>query len=252
MKINSKKSLIIFSCLASAVLIFVIYNNYQNKTSFHSKKERIIKNTKQDRVTQKVNQTKNSQFKKDFDKVLQISESELYLGKKNAPITIVEYASLSCPHCAAFYQKAFDQLNEDFIKTGKVRFVYRDFPLNQPALAGALIAVCRAQIEEENRAQNYYNFVKALYKNQDSWAFDPSFVNKLESIALLDGISSEKFNSCIEDKDLQEKILKARLIASQSLNIRSTPTFFINQKLIEGFIDYKTLKKEIIKELNNI
>ena len=95
--------------------------------------------------------------------------------------------------------------------------------------------------------------IKALFKTQDSWAFDPKFIEKLQSIAQLDGMSLEKFNSCVNDKNLQEKILKDRMEASQALKIQSTPTFFINGEKSEGYVDYVSIKKIIdikLAELN--
>ncbi len=241
--LKSKTFIILLAIVIIVVIIFaLIVKNY--------KTEKFLNQENQEKVANEINKNSTTQVSDSQKKVLEIAKSELFLGDENAKITIVEYASLSCPHCASFYLNAFEKLNEEYIETKKVKFVYRDFPLNQPALAGAMVAICRSKIASENQAQNYYNFVKALYKNQDSWAFDENFIAKLESIAFLDGMSQEQFNACVEDKKLQEQILKARLIAAQSLNLASTPTFYINDEIVEGFIDYKTLKKVIEKELN--
>lgn len=245
--LKSKKILIaLLVIIVAAAGIFIIIGKNEEEKSYKVQTAKA-----QNSVSKSVN-SDNSQIQSSGRKLLKVSKSELYLGEKNAPVTIIEYASLSCPHCAAFYEKAYQKLYKKYIKTGKVKFVYRDFPLNQPALAGAVVAVCKSEeVEAENRAESYYNFIKALFKNQDSWAFDENFIKKLESIALLDGMSKIKFDECIDDKKLQEKILKARLAAAKSLNLRSTPTFFINNTKIEGFIDYKTLKKAIEKQLKN-
>jgi protein-disulfide isomerase len=162
---------------------------------------------------------------------------------------MIEYSSLSCPHCAAFNREAIEKIKSEYIETKKVQFIHRDFPLNQPALAAGMFAICQAN----KNSEKYYTLIKALFKTQDSWAFDPKFIEKLQSIAQLDGMSSEKFNSCVNDKNLQEKILKDRMEASQALKIQSTPTFFINGEKSEGYVDYVSIKKIIdikLAELN--
>ena len=88
-----------------------------------------------------------------------------------------------------------------------------------------------------------------MFKTQDNWAFDQKFIEKLEAIFKLDGMSSEAFNSCVNDKSLQEKILKHRMEVAKSLFIKSTPSFFVNGEISEGYVDYVTLKKLIDKKL---
>ncbi|MCE3255318.1 MAG: DsbA oxidoreductase [Rickettsiaceae bacterium] len=175
--------------------------------------------------------------------------SDLVLGDKNAPITMIEYASLSCPHCATFYSDAFPKLNEEYIKTGKVKFIYRDFPLNQPALVAAQLGLCQVKNHEAD-AEKYYDFVKLMFKTQESWAFDEKFASKLETITRLDGMSAGKFNSCVKDAKMQEELLKRRMEASQALQISSTPTFFVNKEVISGYSGYGEIKNAIEKQLS--
>ncbi len=246
-----KKLLIALAIVAIIAFSALIIRNYTTKTSFKYGNGEVenLAHQAQDAVSGAVvGEAQNN--KTEIDKtILEISPSEFVLGDKSAPVTIVEYASLSCPHCASFYRDAFESLKKDYIETGKVKFVYRDFPLNQPALAAAMVAVCRVSGEEENKAEIYHNFVKALFKTQDSWAFDPQYIDKLEAIAMLDGMAQETFKKCLENKKLQEKILVARMSSSKSLSINSTPTFFINGEAFEGFVDYKTIKKAIDEKL---
>ncbi len=180
---------------------------------------------------------------------LKISPNDIVIGDKNAPITIIEYASLSCPHCATFYSEAFAKLKADYIDSGKVKFAYRDFPLNQPALAAGMLALCQVK-DPAKDAQKYYNFIKVLFRTQESWAFVEDFSAKLETIAKLDGMSHDKFDECIKNKNLQEKILKHRLEAAQTLQISSTPTFFINGEVLSGYGGYSDIKNVIEKKLN--
>ncbi len=215
-----------------------------------------------DKDNKKITNSTQEQAKEQADKnikiiegegknLLEINSNDIVLGDKNAPLTIVEYASLSCPHCATFYSDGFPKLKKEYIATGKVKFIYRDYPLNQPALIAGMLALC--QVKDRNAdAEKYHNFIKALFKTQDSWAFAEDFALKLETIAKLDGISSEKFKSCITDPTLQDSILKSRMAAAKGLQIQSTPTFFIGDEVINGYNGYGDLKTIIEKKLPNI
>ena len=129
---------------------------------------------------------------------------------------------------------------------------HRDFPLNQPALAASMFALCQAQDHKDEMVEKYYSLIKALFKTQESWAFDPKYIEKLQSIAQLDGMSPDRFNKCINDQALQKKILELRMEAAKGLNIKSTPTFFVNGEVSEGYVDYVTIKKLIDKKLSEI
>ena len=113
-----------------------------------------------------------------------------------------------------------------------------------------MLAECQANDNKEDPDKKYFMTLKALFKTQDTWAFDQKFTEKLESIAQLDGMSSDRFKKCISDQSLQDKILNVRMDAAKSLQLRSTPSFFINGEIAEGFIDYKTLQKLIDAELS--
>ncbi len=186
--------------------------------------------------------------------ILEIKESDMVLGDKNAPITIIEYASMSCPHCAEFYSEGLNQLQENYIKTSKVNLVYRDFPLNQQALTAGMFAMCQANKikDKEAMVQRYYELIKILFKTQDSWAFDENYKLKLQSIAKLDGVSNEAFQECIKNAQIEQSILKTKLEAAQGLNIESTPTFFIGDKVLKGYSSYNDIKNAIEDKLNEI
>lgn len=249
---NSRKISIILisSCLVIGFLALII-NNYKNKTSIKdvaTQDSQTQEQVAQDSVNQAVNQDAQDNEETVVIKTSEILKplpSDIILGDKSAPVVIIEYSSLSCPHCAAFHREAFEKIKNEYIDTKKVQFIHRDFPLNQPALAASMLALCQA----EGNAQKYYMFLKALFKTQDSWAFDQQFLEKLKAIAQLDAMSAEKFNACVNDKKLQEKILTNRIEASKALEIKSTPTFYINQEALEGYTDYVTLKNLIDKKL---
>lgn len=254
-KLSHKKGII----LAIAIVLLIgfgalVAHNYKTKTSFkyNSQTAEEIKpeQNSQDAVNAAVNQDAAAlEAARKNSNLLKVLSSDFTMGEKNAPVLMIEYASLSCPHCAAFARESFEKLKTDYIDSGKVLFIYRDFPLNQSALTAAMFAECQAYDNKPQMSEKYFSTLKALMKTQDSWAFDEKFAEKLEAIAKLDGMSSDRFKSCINDKNLQESILNKRIDAARSLQIKSTPSFFVNGEASEGYVDYQTLKKLIEKKL---
>lgn len=166
---------------------------------------------------------------------------DIVLGKPDAPITIFEYASLSCPHCAEFDKEILPQIKKDWIDTGKARLIFRDFPLNAQALHAAVLAHCAP-------ADEFYPFVDLLFGNQDTWLRAEDIDAALGKLGVLGGVTPEKFAACQADKPLSDKILSAQLQASHDYDVSSTPTFFINGHKIEGALPYT----EFAKTLNDL
>jgi protein-disulfide isomerase len=260
-KFTAKKLALILTSLAILVgFSALIVNNYQTKTSFkdvNNKNPEAIKNQPQDIVSAEVNK-EAQKITDDYKNIIQAADklailkpnkNDIIYGNKDAPIVMIEYASLSCPHCATFHREAFERLKTEYINDGKLQFIHRDFPLNQPALLGAMIAVCDSENSGADKSKKYYSFLRALFKTQDAWAFDEKFSEKLESIAKLDGMSSQKFNSCANNIDLQKQILTTRMQAARILTLQSTPSFFINDEFLNGYVDYQTIKNIIDKKL---
>lgn len=186
--------------------------------------------------------------KKTTDLIGEIA-GDIVLGDKNAPITIIEYASLSCPHCANFHEDVFSKIKKEYVDKNKVKFIYRDFPLNQSALLASLTAHCYAKNNNYD-PKKYYNFIKVLFKNQDNWAFDENFFEKIKSIAKLSGMTSDEFQKCSVDQKMLDKILKKRQKAAQELQIQSTPSFILNGQKLINYHGFKKFKKAIDQELN--
>lgn len=261
MKKNSKKLTIAFIALVALVSFSaLIIHNYKTKTSFkysNQKAEEFKPEEKpQDAVNAAVkesaaNPTPSTSTERN-NEILKVLPADFVLGSQDAPVVMIEYASLSCPHCATFVRESFEKLKSEYIDSGKVKFVYRDFPLNQSALIASMFALCQANDNKSELPEKYYVTLKALFKTQDSWAFDEKYAEKLESIARLDGMSAERFKSCINDRVLQEKVLNMRMEAAKALQIKSTPAFFINGEVSEGYIDYLTLKNLIEKKLAEV
>jgi protein-disulfide isomerase len=167
---------------------------------------------------------------------------EIEIGKADAPVTIIEYASLSCPHCAAFHKDVFPALKSGYIDTGKVHFVIREFPHNEAALGGAVIARCL----EPSR---YFAFTSVLFAKQEDWAFKRDSLTPLRALAKQAGMTDGEFDKCINDENLQQKILAGR-DEGEKKGVHSIPSFFVNGKLLKGESTLEALAEAMKPYLN--
>ncbi len=163
---------------------------------------------------------------------------EQVLGEANAPVTIVEYASLSCSHCREFHEKTLPELKTRYIDTGKVRLIFRDFPLDNFAMAGAMIARCGGE-------GKYFPIVDAFFKGQSSITNDTDIFKWLENFGKQVGLTTESFEACLSNRELQDNLTSVRETASQKFGVNSTPTFFINGKIVRGALTIEEFEKEI-------
>ena len=145
------------------------------------------------------------------------AHGEIAEGAVDAKVTIIEYASASCPHCAAFYTDVYPALKKDYIDTGKVRFIFREFPHNDAGLGGFMVARCAAP-------DKYMNVVGVLFKTQATWMPNP--LEGLKAIAQQAGLTEQAFNDCIKNVDVAKKILDERKRA-ESFGVTGIPTIFI-------------------------
>jgi protein-disulfide isomerase len=159
------------------------------------------------------------------------------LGPDNAPVTIIEYASLTCPHCAHFAKTAFPELKKRYIDTGKVRYIFREFALN-PLDAGAIML---ARCLDKDK---YFAFVDVLFNQQDKWVVQKP-IEPLLAIAKQAGFSKESFDACLKNQKLLDNIEAQRNRASEKFGVNSTPTFFINGKISRGGASLEDIEKEI-------
>ncbi len=173
------------------------------------------------------------------DGVPPITGDDVVLGKADAPVTIIEYASLSCPHCAEFEAETWPQVKKEWLETGKAKYVFRDFPLNGPAFRGSLLARCAARAE-------FYPFIEELYANQNTWVSDDeaATMTALQRIGVVGGVSADRFAACHADKTLQQKIAASEA-AAQAAGVDSTPTFFINGTKVAGALAYSDFNKAL-------
>ena len=175
------------------------------------------------------------------EQVLEVTENGIFLGDENAPVTIVEYASMSCPHCAQFHNDTFDDLKTKYIDTGKVKFVFRDFPLDEPALRGAMLSRCAGK----EGSESYLKYLKVLFSTQQNWAPKKNYIEVLSNIAKLGGMKGEEFEACMADKEVETRIMTGKYYAAKFLEIRSTPSFYINGVLHRGAQNMKYLSEAI-------
>ena len=163
----------------------------------------------------------------DAKTVLQITKDDRILGNPEAPITIVEYASLTCPHCAHFANDILPEIKKEWIDTGKAKLVLRDFPLDEPALRAAMIARCAPP-------ERYYAFADTFFAAQEKWVRSGDYREALARLAKLGGMGQAEFDTCIKNTELENKIVEGRLRATQELKVSSTPTFFVNGSKLAG------------------
>ncbi len=152
---------------------------------------------------------------------MNIVAGDFVMGKADAPVTIVEYASLTCPHCAKFHSDTLPGLKKEFIDTGKVRLVYRDFPLDNSALAASMVARCAGQAR-------YFGFIHTFFASQSNWARSSNPVDALAKLALLGGMSKTDFDACLKNKEVGDAVLAQRLEGEKTYKVNSTPTLYIN------------------------
>ena len=149
---------------------------------------------------------------------------EMAMGSPDAPNTIIEYASMTCPHCALFQKDVLPQIKTKYIDTGKARYILREFPLDNLAVAAFMLARCSGD-------DRYFPMVDALFETQDVWAVTGSEgKEKLLLIARQSGMSKDKFDQCLGDKELFDKIVETRTRGNEKFGVNSTPSFFVNGK----------------------
>lgn len=145
---------------------------------------------------------------------------DVWLGKADAPVTIIEYASMTCSHCAAFHAETYPKLVKDYIDTGKARFVLREFPLD--ALAAAAFMLARYAGDKRTA------IVDLLFSQQKNWAFVDKPLDALQATMKQTGMSDDSFKKCLDDRALYQNVIKDRETAATKFSINSTPTFFVN------------------------
>lgn len=159
---------------------------------------------------------------------------EMALGKEDAPVTIVEYMSMTCPHCAHFHNTTFDQIKAKYIDTGKVRFIIREFPFDPRAAAAFMLARCAPP-------EQYFPMVAMLFKQQQTWAAAEDGRNALLQMSRLAGFTEDSFTKCLTNQKLLDDVNATRERGAKDFGIDATPTFLINGKRYSGDMSFDTM-----------
>ncbi|MBO9423837.1 thioredoxin domain-containing protein [Labrenzia sp. R4_1] len=164
------------------------------------------------------------------------------LGDEAAPVTIIEYASMTCGHCANFHKRTWPDLKKDYIETGKVRFVFREFPLDPVASAAFMLARCAPQ-------EKYFDIVDIMFEEQRAWAFTDNPYQSLLDFSKQIGFTQESFEECLTNQGLLDAVNAVRERGANEFGVNSTPTFFINGEKHSGALSIEEMGKIIEENL---
>src|SRR5262249_41455580 len=156
-------------------------------------------------------------------------------GKADAPVTIVEYASMTCPHCSHFHETTYPEMKKKYIDTGKVRFIFREFPLDPLAAAAPILAPSAGN-------NKLFTLVEPFFPQQKDWVVQKP-LQPMFAIAKQAGFTQQTFDECLANQQMLNSIEQTRTRAAQKFNVNSTPTFFINGKMFRGALTPDELDK---------
>lgn len=173
---------------------------------------------------------------------LEEAMAEKSIGSPDAPVTMIEYSSLTCSHCANFHTDTLPGIKKNYVETGKVRIVFKDFPLGNLAMAATMIARCSGQ-------DNYVPMTQALFESQKTWAQSDTPFDAIAGIARLSGMTIDDVEDCLDNGDLLKALQAVALDANKNLGVESTPTFFIEGLKVPGNLPYADFKDILDKAL---
>ncbi len=170
------------------------------------------------------------------------ASKEMVVGNADAPVTMIEYASLGCPHCANFHRDTYPQIKKNYIDTGKVKLIYRDFPLGTPALAASMIARCAG-------SKRYFGMVDLFYRSQKDWGSSDNPIESLKKTARFGGMSGQDVDACLSNQQLLNHIRAKAEEGQKDHEINSTPSFVVGGETISGSMPYDQFKVYLDKAL---
>lgn len=170
----------------------------------------------------------------DFDRVL---------GAADAPLTVVEYASFTCPHCATFHAETLATVKERYIDTGQVRYVFRDFPLDGLALRAGMLARC---VPEDR----YFPLVDVLFSSQREWSRAADPVTALSQIGRMVGLTQDEIDACLQDDALADRLIALRTEGTERFGVESTPSFVINGETVSGALPFDRFAELLDRHLS--
>lgn len=168
--------------------------------------------------------------------------ADRFIGMADAPVTVIDYSSLTCPHCAEFHTQILPKFKENFIDTGKVKFIYRDFSLDAIATLAALISHC-------TQPDIYFRFLEVLFENQETWAKSVQPREALTTLAKFSGMTEEEINVCLNDENLLNNLTLVKNEARARYNVKSTPSFVIGNHTYIGITSYNVFSTLVEAEL---
>jgi len=182
-------------------------------------------------------------FLKSYGDSINADNNLIALGSNEAPVKIKIFSSLTCPHCANFHIKIVPEIKKDYVDKNKVQLIFIDFPLDQAAFNASKLLHCLDK-------KNQFTYFDNIYKNQNRWTSGSNIKeinNNLKNMVKNLGISNEKFDKCLDDEEISDKILSNRIDGQKKYSINATPTIIINEKKFEGSFNYKSIKEKIEK-----
>jgi protein-disulfide isomerase len=168
-----------------------------------------------------------------------VSLPDMALGPKNAPVVVVDYSSMTCSHCAAFMTQVFPMVRSKYIDTGRVRFVFREFPLDIKAASASMLARTIAHGD----SSRYFSAIDILFRQQDQLIAQPTYA--LKQVGNQFGMSQQAVETCLKDQALLDQIAVDQKIAAEVVKVKATPSFFINGRLNEGFMSFEAMDSRI-------
>ena len=165
---------------------------------------------------------------------------DMVMGSDKASVTVIEYASMTCPHCAHFQETTFPALKKNYIDTGKVRYIFREFPLDSLAAAAFMLARCSADTD----SNKYFALIDTMFRQQRTWAVEKP-LPPLLAIAKQAGFTQESFNTCLANQKVLDGIESMRQRGASVFKVQSTPTFFINGTAYPGALEIEDMAKLI-------
>jgi protein-disulfide isomerase len=171
---------------------------------------------------------------------------DMVMGSDKAPVTVIEYASMTCPHCAHFQETTFPELKKRYIDTGKVLYIFREFPLDSLAAAAFMLARCAGETDKTK----YFAMVDTLFRQQRTWAIEKPLPPML-AIAKQAGFTEQSFDACLANQKILEGIESMRQRAVDVFKVQSTPTFFINGVAYPGALTIEEMSKLIDAQIKS-
>lgn len=171
------------------------------------------------------------------------ADGDMALGEKEAPVTVIEYASMTCPHCADFHINTFEAFKEKYVDTGKVRMIFREFPFDEQALRASMLARCSGE-------DRYFAVVSLLFKQKSQWAGKENYLQILSQLARFTGMSKADFDACMASEPLINQILQTRKTGHEEFKVGSTPSFIVNGDLYTGAMTLSEWDDILAKYLN--